>query len=302
VTANDSTQTGAPVTCNGCEHNSDLLTNRAGLRFTDLHCRSCHENGHRACAVCGECLPARHRWDRFYCSSSCRVRGKALREEATNERVAWEEANPEAAAQQEAKYQALRLQLQAITSVDPQLRSLAKHRGEARRTAERCSDCDKPFEPGATIYRRALYTAFGPVLPYCEEHCCDQTEGRHNRDLTDGTYYPTCACPGGLGDRHWLKAEPCVSCGRLVRNHARSANPYRFTPTWTYQGAAERIVRTYCSTGCKRTFYARARASSLFVSGKFCAACEALFTPKRSDSRYCSSACRQKAYRQRSAR
>ena len=35
--------------------------------------------------------------------------------------------------------------------------------------------------------------------------------------------------------------------------------------------------------------------------GPECAQCGEHFEPKRSDSRYCSSACRQKAYRERSA-
>ena len=34
---------------------------------------------------------------------------------------------------------------------------------------------------------------------------------------------------------------------------------------------------------------------------QFCASCESIFTPSRSDARYCSSACRQHGYRRRKA-
>ena len=80
--------------------------------------------------------------------------------------------------------------------------------------------------------------------------------------------------------------EPCEACGRSVVSNHRLERQY-----------------VYCSERCARRIYnlhrsekrARARPST-------CTACSEQMSPSRSDARYCSNACRQRAYRKRTIR
>jgi len=314
VTANDSTQVGSTVTCHGCERNSNDVTNRNWHPLAELHCRTCHQAGHRACAECGKCLPVGHRWDRFYCSSTCRARAKASRDEAALERATWEAENPEEAAKQRAEFEAYVATLKVFAdAAGVPMRNRRVEGLKAR--ADRCAHetwksdtrefipCDKPFAPGDTIYRRAEHGTFGHILPYCAEHCCAQSAGRHNRDAPPGRYYPACRCLDGAGERKWMDPEPCASCGRMVRNDWKTANPYTFTATWTGAGERAVTVRTFCSANCRSAF-SRDRARDRRRSKRtelICAVCHRRFAG-RADGRHCSSACRQRAYRQRQAK
>lgn len=308
VTHNDSTHQGSAVSCHGCEHNANDAPTRelAGGR---LHCTTCHEDGHRACTVCGACLPDGHRWDRHHCSSTCRVRAKAEREREAAERATWEAEHPEEAAKKREELESLAASIGSLAAsvggLTPEQLEHRKRNAELKATADRCVKCDRPFAAGETIYRRAELSAIneGPVLPYCAADRCGQSDGRHNADAPEGRYYPACRCPGEDGDRKWLKPEPCAYCDRPVANDRETANPWRFTRDW--QGWDEErppTPRTFCSENCRRAFQrAKARAKR-GTPERDCEGCGERFTPTRSDARYCSPACKQRAYRGRAAR
>ena len=81
-------------------------------------------------------------------------------------------------------------------------------------------------------------------------------------------------------------AQPCETCSRPVVNQLT------------------RLVRyhIFCSQRCERTYHferqTRKRQEEADL-GRVCVGCGTGFTASRSDTAYCSSACRQKAYRQR---
>lgn len=78
---------------------------------------------------------------------------------------------------------------------------------------------------------------------------------------------------------------PCEGCGRTVRL-------YR-------PGRGEAAARA-CSKECLKVHHRAVRREAASKPQKRpCAVCEKPFTPPRSDGQYCSSACRQRAYRQR---
>jgi hypothetical protein len=336
VTDNGVAQVGSSVSCYFCEHNANEATaRRHAWGGEQLHCTTCHKNGHRACEQCDACLPRGHRWNRFYCSGSCRVRAHVEREQKALERAAWESENPEAAAQERAEAEervAGIRRLVALSGFSPEARGREQRECELQAKAECCAECGRPFEPGETLYRRSRrLSRFSPVLAYCEDHRCGQPDDYHNSDLPDGSYYPGCGCDEGS----WTTAGPCESCGRLVRNHEHTANPRKFVRYWrTYDEEARRgrlvaeyhrrldecktdeeredvvglaqeippaglVVHTFCSKNCRRDFYrAAARVKRQNMPPRRCEGCRREFNG-RSDSLYCSNACRQRAYRKR---
>ncbi|MFE5296416.1 hypothetical protein [Streptomyces sp. NPDC056632] len=82
----------------------------------------------------------------------------------------------------------------------------------------------------------------------------------------------------GRGER--LPPTPCAACGRLV---VRNGDPL--------------LKRVTCSGACS-TSLTRIRNGGK-GSGRPCESCGEFVTAGRADSRYCGSACRQRAYRQR---
>jgi len=333
VTQNDSAPQGSSVVCNECEDKDSHVPNRKWDFGGGPHCRGCHSDRHRACAACGACLPDDHRWDRYYCSATCRGQGKRDRGLAALDRAVWETENPEGAAAERAEFKAREEKLRAFAAAlgrSPKQRERDAWKAELKARAERCATCDQPFAAGDTIYRRAEHGSDGPVLPYCADHRCPQPDGFHNADLTDGRNYRRCACPGGSGERKWLKPEACASCGRLVCNERDTANPSRFVRDWqTPEEATQRrrlldecesaedryelarelpwgpVVRTFCSGDCRQSlFRAEAKAKREAARGdstRRCETCRHEFTA-RAGARYCSSPCRQAAYRHRKAR
>ncbi len=233
VTDNVSGQVGSPVTCHGCESNANEFTRKTGT-LGDLHCTACHADGHRACVNCGACMGRldrygymrQGRWDRLYCSSTCRVKALRERERAKLERAAWEAEHPEEALAERAEFEAWAQELRSLGDVVG-IRKRDRRAEELKKTAERCAHvgsrkigeepvvhpatgeqvgvrgvfervpCDKVLSPGDVIYRRGHA---GPILPFCEEHRCGQLDGYHNADAPGDRFYPTCRC-----DRGWLK-------------------------------------------------------------------------------------------------
>jgi hypothetical protein len=103
-----------------------------------------------------------------------------------------------------------------------------------------------------------------------------------------GVRAPTCAdCPQRSlleRDSDFLDPEPCHGCGRMVAVRTRRGQ--------------RKVVA--CSERCAWTARNRRRATvAAILRRRRCLACNEAFAAPRSDARYCSSACRQRAYRQR---
>lgn len=246
----------------------------------------------------------RTRLDRFYCSSTCRVRGRKERQRAELERITWEAENPEAAAAEKAeREEALReltAGLHALLGPNDSRRRLT----ELQTIAERCAECRTLFAPGAAIYRRRRSGDItSPVLPYCVDHRCAQLKGHHNRDAPPGRYYPNCRCE----DDKWEDPEPCLGCRRLV-SHPANAKWRRPVRDWRYLGEPSLPARprVFCGSECKRRVFAveakgRRLAARAARASRTCSVCKHDFMSRRGDASYCSHACRQRAYRIRAA-
>ncbi len=141
---------------------------------------------------------------------------------------------------------------------------------QAQMSASMCGVCGKPFGAGEVIWRGAA-----PAPPASERRpdlvpMCDSCRYK--------------AKDGGF-DSIWAEPEPCEACGRPVRNLRK-------------RPARRRYIT--CSERCRRRVQ-KARESDFRALArlKVCATCRDPFEGSRSDARYCSPACRQKAYRQR---
>ena len=99
-----------------------------------------------------------------------------------------------------------------------------------------------------------------------------------------------CEKRGGFAGR-WPSAKPCDRCGRPVFvNRQRS-------PLYFVCGDKCRIA--IYNTNARKKLKARKQYLTQMIPKKRCAVCDEQFTPKRSDAMYCSSACKQGAYRSR---
>lgn len=83
--------------------------------------------------------------------------------------------------------------------------------------------------------------------------------------------------------RQW-KPRPCAGCGEVREGPGSRLN-----------------IRDLCRYGCERDYQNRQQREQRAAAraDRVCETCETTFTPARADGRYCSSPCRQKAYRQR---
>jgi hypothetical protein len=166
----------------------------------------------------------------------------------------------------------------------------------AIRNAMRCAACKRELLAGEPVYRlRMGYDAsdsvwrrmFGrqSVIIACAKCRNDPPKSRGWRGAGDLFTFD------GFERAHWYPAKPCSHCGRPV-----FVDRYR------------RGLRYFvCGDECRVAIYnANARKSAKqkaprIVPQKRCAKCDELFTPSRSDAEYCSSKCRQSAYRGRCA-
>ena len=78
----------------------------------------------------------------------------------------------------------------------------------------------------------------------------------------------------------WAPAKPCEKCQRMVVNLRRFNR-----------------VHTFCSRLCEVRYYSHRRKKA--PAQQMCGECGEVFKPTRSDSLYCSNACRQRSYRKR---
>ncbi len=164
--------------------------------------------------------------------------------------------------------------LKALLSTgDPVLDEKIKRARVAAYEGQSCSECGRSLAPDEPVWRRR-WNLFGvrgfgggyswTVSPFCQE--CKKSPW------------------GG-----WADPKPCEGCGRPVYHERR----------WW------RWWHVLCSDRCARAFHvarsnAKAKARRTAArEGKTCQVCQRLFTPSRLDATTCSSACRQRAYRQR---
>lgn len=141
-----------------------------------------------------------------------------------------------------------------------------------------CDGCGRSVQPGEPIWvNRERFIFIG--------------DGRVTRPLPVGPWCAQCegAAParpwmnaGHWGPQGWVQDPPraCRNCGRLF--HAAAS--------------------AYCSDRCANIQRAaRRRQAREQARSRCCCHCGDLFSASRSDARYCSPGCRQRAYRERIA-
>jgi hypothetical protein len=163
------------------------------------------------------------------------------------------------------KEAAARIQeLLGVTDDDPATRRCVNIRNAAE-NGRHCAECSHEFVPGEPVwrFRKIVGRFFGlcySFAPHCEQ----------------------CAS----GDWHCFeKPRPCAGCDRPVHST---------TPPWQ---AASVICCENCGHKARAIRNRAARAERRGT--RDCESCRKTFTPSRTDSRFCSVACKQRAYRQR---
>jgi hypothetical protein len=146
----------------------------------------------------------------------------------------------------------------------------------ARRAADVCAQCEREIEEDEPVYVTKL---------------------RHDPDWRLG---PVCMDCAPVYIPVWIErdgyGQPCEACGRRVAFQADE---------WVIDGYDKRPgperQHVLCSEVCAYRYYNRLRSerSATARAGRSCEACGSAFDAVRSDQRYCSPACKQRAYRQR---
>jgi hypothetical protein len=110
-----------------------------------------------------------------------------------------------------------------------------------------------------------------------------------------------------LGKAHFLRIRSNVLRLQQVNDGVWADGD--FYPNYWYEGACETCARTvfkegrymrrhfFCGRGCDEVYWSRSRRKP--KAKKTCEVCDKEFTAKRVDTKTCSPACKQKAYRQR---
>ena len=138
-----------------------------------------------------------------------------------------------------------------------------------------CQKCKRLLAPDEPVwhYRRSFYPGSyskgetGIVFNVCRK-CCER-EGWLDEE------------------RLWLKPQPCEQCGRPLHWNRRQLH----------------VKYHVCSYECARRIWAKNRGPHylpVMHEPRACAECGQSFYPKRTDARFCSPACKQRAYRKRS--
>jgi predicted nucleic acid-binding Zn ribbon protein len=142
-------------------------------------------------------------------------------------------------------------------------------RKESRATGEVCAKCGKAFDEDERRYRASMYGS--PFMVMCED-CAPEW-------LSSGEGKPIRFLPA-IDVYVW----ECAGCGCEVAFGMSE-----------YQGR----LRVYCSDRCRAKFARERQRKQREPHVVTCEVCGQEFTPKRSDARTCSPACRQRAYRKR---
>jgi hypothetical protein len=132
-------------------------------------------------------------------------------------------------------------------------------------SASKCRKCGGEIGPKAAVYYARKRTTGWFGYGFRAEAVCKDCRGGDSYD----------------------EGAPCYVCSRRV---------------YLEKGARHDALRVFCSPHCKIKFYG-ARDKDRRMKARWnlrCAVCKRKFTPDRADAKFCSSACKQKAYRQRS--
>jgi len=285
VTSNERIGAYTAVTCNDCKRYSNARRKRLAksmpqdwwsshCRWADWHCTSCHADAdHYACEHCGECM-AQGR-DARYCSSTCRVYAWRKRKAAETDNDLFDGD------------------------------TIVTYNSHAERVEAETRD----------YYRRAGDSLFGSPPKTEEEwsksiqfwikHESNDTAllcAQCHRDI--GSEEPVWRSINGVSCKNcvsdaWRRVgqKPCEGCSRATV-HSGYGRPF------VYEPGLGRTQRTFCCKRCQEGFYRRRRKERLsderLKDGpRRCEHCEEILDGQRSDSRYCSNACRQRAYRSR---
>lgn len=144
----------------------------------------------------------------------------------------------------------------------------------------KCQLCRRELTATETVWR--YYDAqIRGVLSICDE--CFYSKERTFRDNLSardkefwGNWFEDYL------QKTWREPLPCERCGRPVRTPRR-----------------HKLKLIVCGKSCRvAIFNAQARMRRA-LAPRACVVCGQSFTPKRSDSRYCSVGCKQSAYRRR---
>lgn len=142
-----------------------------------------------------------------------------------------------------------------------------------------CARCGSAIAEGQPVWwERTSYTvsAWGPI--------------RGGRRLTFAPWCAACHQTTGIPERCYVGPRPCHGCGRDVTDV--------HLPHWVRWRQ-----RPVCSRRCVTRYQlAERKAARPRPASPVCAGCGETFTPPRADGRYCSPACRQRAYRKRQNR
>lgn len=146
-------------------------------------------------------------------------------------------------------------------------------RRQAAETAEWCGQCGRDLDPHEPVWNS------GDVLG----ECCRPAETAWLWDRALADYRQISA--------YELSPAPCEACGRPV--YVRVTDPDVY-------GRSSRYRVTCCERCRLRALAVRRRTGRAALrDGQICDVCGDDFDPPRSDARYCSNRCRQKAYRAR---
>lgn len=142
-----------------------------------------------------------------------------------------------------------------------------------------CPQCNRPMPPDMPVFFIACDEVLRAFKPVCER--CFEGHARFFRTSYAGDVDRVKHALLNEWKRRAFVETPCVGCGRPVWKLPRKGNP-----------------RVFCSDSCAAGFYRRMALPRRPASA--CSVCGgAILGNPRGDIRYCSPACRQKAYRQR---
>jgi hypothetical protein len=103
--------------------------------------------------------------------------------------------------------------------------------------------------------------------------------------------------------REWMTSEDVRRNREFLEAAEALPEGERRSALQNYDGRIGAVIRTFCSESCRRAvFRVEAKSKRLATRGDLsrrCEDCNREFTPHRTDARYCSGACRQKAHRSR---
>jgi hypothetical protein len=138
------------------------------------------------------------------------------------------------------------------------------------KNAGHCTRCGDPFGGNATAYmvrEKVAWSFLG-----------NDDNGNPTSALTQTETVAVCdACVTAAELANATEDATCKGCGQRMK-----LNQY-----WR---------KSACSNRCEQR---ERRARRLAHRRRYCATCKMAFTPKRADARFCSNACRQRAYRTR---